>query len=112
MTIVILMALVFAAFLLAGAPVFVALGISAVAAFLTAGAPAEVAGQVLVSAMSGYALLAVPLFILMAEILNTGGMVQRLVRLLNAMVGHIPGGLGVVAVLTSAIRPEGGRGGK
>ncbi|MHA1545501.1 MAG: TRAP transporter large permease [Alphaproteobacteria bacterium] len=92
-----------ALFLLAGAPVFVALGISAVVAFLIEAAPLQVSGQLLVSTLASFTLLAVPLFILMAEIMNHGGLVARLVRLLDAFVGHIRGGLGVVAVLTSAI---------
>ncbi|MSP96465.1 MAG: TRAP transporter large permease [Betaproteobacteria bacterium] len=89
--------------LASGAPIFIAVGAAAVAGLLTAGVPFDTAAQVFVSSLGGNALLAIPLFVLMAEIMTTGGMIARLVNLLHALVGHWQGGLGYVAVFASAI---------
>ncbi len=86
-----------------GAPIFVGLGVAALVAFVAMGAPADSIAQIFVSTLSSYALLAIPLFVLLAELMSGTGMVTRLVSLLGAFVGQIRGGLGVVAVLTSAI---------
>ncbi len=86
-----------------GAPIFIAVGAAAVAGMLVGGLPIDSAAQVFVSSLSGNALIAIPLFILMAELMTTGGMIRRLVDMLHALVGHWRGGLGYVAIFASAI---------
>ncbi|MFG6136479.1 TRAP transporter large permease [Halomonas sp. B23F22_10] len=54
-----------------------------------------------VNGLDSFPLLAIPLFILVGEVMSEGGIAKRLVRLASAMVGFIAGGLGQVAVLTS-----------
>ena len=54
-----------------------------------------------VNGLDSFPLLAIPLFILVGEVMSEGGIAKRLVRLASAMVGFISGGLGQVAVLTS-----------
>lgn len=61
------------------------------------------AEQILNSLYSGYLLLAVPMFILAAEIMNAGTMTQRLLHFCNAVVGRFRGGLAQVNVLQSLI---------
>lgn len=51
----------------------------------------------------GYTLLAIPLFILAAELMNVGTISDRLLRFCNAFVGRFRGGLGHVNVLSSLI---------
>jgi C4-dicarboxylate transporter DctM subunit len=89
--------------LLVGAPIFIAVGVAAVLGMAVAGVPLDMPAQVFVSSLGANALIAVPLFILMAEIMTAGGMIARLIKLLNALVGHWRGGLGYVAVFASAI---------
>ena len=89
--------------LASGAPIFIAVGSAAVGGLLVAGVPFDTAAQVFVGSLGGNALLAIPLFVLMAEIMTNGGMITRLVNLLGAGVGHWRGGLGYVAVFASAI---------
>ena len=89
--------------LASGAPIFIAVGAAAVGGLLVAGVPFDTAAQVFVSSLGGNALLAIPLFVLMAEIMTNSGMITRLVNLLSAIVGHWHGGLGYVAVFASAI---------
>jgi TRAP-type mannitol/chloroaromatic compound transport system permease large subunit len=45
---------------------------------------------------NSFVLLAVPFFLLAANIMNAAGITDRLVRLSRALVGHFPGGLGHV----------------
>lgn len=61
------------------------------------------AEQLLNGMYTSYILLAVPLFILSAEIMNTGSMTERLLRFCDAMVGRFRGGLAQVNVIQSII---------
>lgn len=52
---------------------------------------------------NSFLLLAVPFFLLAANIMNAAGITDRLIRLSQAMVGHLPGGLGHVNVVVSML---------
>lgn len=52
---------------------------------------------------SGFALLALPLFIFAGILMAEGGISERLLNFVNSMVGRIKGGLGAVTVLTCAL---------
>jgi tripartite ATP-independent transporter DctM subunit len=52
---------------------------------------------------NAFVLLAVPFFLLAANIMNAAGITDRLVRLSRALVGHFPGGLGHVNVTVSML---------
>lgn len=62
-----------------------------------------VAERLLNSMFTGYVILAVPLFILAAELMNVGSMTDRLLRFCNALVGRFRGGLAYVNVVQSII---------
>ncbi|MGX1309286.1 C4-dicarboxylate transporter DctM subunit [Amorphus suaedae] len=62
-----------------------------------------VAEQILNGMYSSYILLAVPLFILAAELMNTGSMTERLLNFCNALVGRFRGGLAQVNIVQSII---------
>ncbi len=62
-----------------------------------------VAEQFLNGMYSNYIILAVPLFIFAAEIMNSGSMTERLLRFCNVLVGRFRGGLAQVNVLQSLI---------
>jgi tripartite ATP-independent transporter DctM subunit len=53
----------------------------------------------MIGGIDSFPLLAVPFFILAGELMNTGGITQRLVGLARILVGHIRGGLGMVVVV-------------
>jgi tripartite ATP-independent transporter DctM subunit len=61
------------------------------------------AEQVLNGMYSNYILLAVPLFILAAELMNIGSMTERLLRFCDAVVGRFRGGLAHVNIVQSII---------
>jgi tripartite ATP-independent transporter DctM subunit len=52
---------------------------------------------------NAFVLLAVPFFLLAANLMNGAGITDRLVRLATALVGHLPGGLGHVNVVVSML---------
>jgi len=53
------------------------------------------------NAYNSFILLAVPFFLLTANLMNVGGITTRLVRLSRDLVGHFPGGLAQVNVVLS-----------
>jgi tripartite ATP-independent transporter DctM subunit len=61
------------------------------------------AEQLLNGMYTSYVLLAIPLFILAAEFMNTGSIMDRLLRFCNALVGRYRGGLAHVNVVQSII---------
>jgi tripartite ATP-independent transporter DctM subunit len=52
---------------------------------------------------NSYLLIAVPMFIFVANIMHASGVIERLMRFGAAMVGHLPGGLAQVNVVTNLI---------
>lgn len=63
---------------------------------------ANVASKV-VNGVTGTSLLSLPLFILAAEIMNNGGVTERLFKFPLAFIGHVKGGLAYVNVLASML---------
>ena len=50
-----------------------------------------------------FTLLAIPFFILAGELMNAGGLSRRIIDFAIACVGHIRGGLGIVAIMAAVI---------
>ncbi len=87
--------------LVLGVPMVVAL-ISAVALdLLLTGAWASTLPQMMVSGISRFVLLALPLFVLAGGVMNAGGISARLFEFARALVGPLRGGLAHVNVVTS-----------
>ena len=58
----------------------------------------QILAQNLIEGSNSFPLLAVPFFMLAGEIMNAGGLSRRIVQFAMALVGHIRGGLGYVAI--------------
>jgi len=83
-----------------GIPLFVVLGLGSMAMILVLDVYSiTVFGEVPFSAIDSWALLAMPLFILAGEIISRGQTANNLVRLGEALVGWIRGGLGMATIL-------------
>jgi tripartite ATP-independent transporter DctM subunit len=76
---------------------------SAVILIALADVPLLVIPQYLVHGLSSFEILAVPFFILAAELMNSGGMTQRIFKFGQAAVGWMPGGLAQVNIVGSVI---------
>ncbi len=53
------------------------------------------------AAIENYGLLAIPLFMLVGELMNEGGITRRLVALASVFIGHIRGGLAYINILAN-----------
>ena len=63
----------------------------------------QILAQNVIEGANSFPLLAVPFFMLAGEIMNAGGLSRRIVNFALALVGHIPGGLGYVAIVAACI---------
>ena len=73
---------------------------------MTGGAVAfdsQILAQNVVNGADSFVLMAVPFFMLAGELMNAGGLSGRIVRVAEAMVGHVRGGLGYAAIITALI---------
>lgn len=102
MTVVLILASLFT-LLLARVPVAFALGGMGLALLLLGGFSPLMAPQAILSTLDGFILLAVPLFLLMANVLLKGGVGDDLFAAVNSWVGHWPGGLAVATIISCAI---------
>ena len=91
------------AFLAIGFPLPFSLGSAALAGLLAMneGIPLEVIPQRFVAGIDSFAFMAIPFFLLVGELMNAAGITQRIIRFSNALVGHLPGGLAQVNVVSS-----------
>ena len=102
MTILLILACLFALLLL-GVPVAFALGGLGLGMLLLGGFSPLMAPQAMLSTLDGFILLAVPLFLLMSNILLKGGVGRDLFAAVQAWVGHWPGGLAVATILSCGL---------
>jgi tripartite ATP-independent transporter DctM subunit len=61
----------------------------------------QIVAQNVINGADSFPLMAVPFFMLAGEIMNKGGLAKRIVDIAHALVGHVRGGLGYVAILAS-----------
>ena len=64
---------------------------------------AQILAQNVINGADSFPLLAVPFFMLAGEAMNQGGLSRRIVNLALAVVGHVRGGLGYVAIVAACI---------
>ena len=89
-----------------GIPVAFSLGITGLVAFIAEqGTRINLAimTQRMMYGINNFVLLAIPLFILAAKLMNTAGITKRLFDFANHLVGYLPGGLGHANVVASLI---------
>ncbi len=100
------MALVIVAFfglLIIGVPVaHVVLGAAAVG-IMSGGYDGTLLAQQTVLGMNSYVILCVPFFIISGDLAAKGKTSQKLVNAINALLGHLPGGLGIATVFSCAL---------
>jgi C4-dicarboxylate transporter DctM subunit len=91
--------------ILIGVPVAVSMGLTAAATFLFMGQGdiLTMVPQRMYASTTSFTLLAIPFFILAGNLMNTGGITERIFRFARALVGHIWGGLGQVNIIASMI---------
>jgi len=91
-------------FLILGIPIAYSLGLSSFLYFVIYHPELlPILPQRLYSGMDSYAMVALPLFVLMGLLMNEGGITKRLIDFSLIFVGRLRGGLGAVNVLASMI---------
>jgi C4-dicarboxylate transporter DctM subunit len=91
----------FAVLLVVGFPIAYSMGIAGLVYLLLHGVPLAAVAQEILGGVNSFTLLAIPLFIFAGELMENGGISRRILGLSFNMVGHIRGGLGHVAVLST-----------
>lgn len=87
-----------------GSPIALSMLVGAIVYLITSGQDIALAGeQILQGLYNSFILLAVPLFIVAANIMNAGSISDRLLQFCRAIVGHFRGGMGHVNVVSSLI---------
>lgn len=96
--------IIFAALLIIGFPVVFALAISAFGAVLIQGKyPVVVVVKEMFTGLDSFPLMAVPFFVLAAELMTGGAMTAVLLRFAAQFFGRVRGGLGYANVFSSAM---------
>lgn len=96
--------IVFGGLVILRVPVAFALGLACVPVFLIEDrlTPFLLMNEMFKS-YNAFVLLAVPFFLMAANIMNSAGITDRLIKLARALVGHLPGGLGHINVVVSML---------
>lgn len=84
-------------------PVSISMGLASAVSLTIMGISGELVPQKMVAGIQSWVLLAVPFFILAAQIMNYGGVAERLFRFADELVGWIKGGLAHANILASMI---------
>jgi tripartite ATP-independent transporter DctM subunit len=97
-----LLALIFGGAMLAGLPIALAMGLAGAAVLVVADiASPLIIAQRLFSGIDSFPLMAIPFFILAAELMTGGGITDLLLRFAVQAVGRVRGGLGHANILMS-----------
>jgi tripartite ATP-independent transporter DctM subunit len=94
---------VFAALALSGVPLAVSLGAAAAFTLWFYGFPLGIVAQAMYTSVNSFLLVAVPLFVLAGQIMERGGLSERIFGAAEAVVGRLRGGLGHVNILASMV---------
>lgn len=91
----------FILFIMIGMPIAFTLGISTLATVLATDAiPIDFLPQTAFTSIDNFPIMAVPFFIAAGIIMGGGNIIKRLLRLSDELLGFLPGGLALVAIVT------------
>jgi C4-dicarboxylate transporter, DctM subunit len=91
------------AFLYLGMPMFAGMVVFSTAITLVAKGTLGAMGEIIFGHVNSYLLIAIPLFMLMAEFMMRGKVVDDLYEVMNKLVGHLPGGLAIATIAACTI---------
>src|SRR6476660_6733987 len=91
----------FLVFIMIGIPIAFSLALASLLYLVIAGIPLTIIPQTMFSGINSFVLLSIPAFILAGNLMNAGGITERIINFANAVVGHIRGGLALTNVASS-----------
>jgi len=87
-----------------GSPIAYVIGLPvSLIILLTTEVPLKIVPQMMTAAVNSFPLMAIPFFLLAGNLMNISGVTRRIFNFAQALVGHVPGGLGHVSVVASMI---------
>src|SRR3984957_10237071 len=89
--------------LAAGMPIFLVLGMCAGILYIATGQPLIGAAQIVINKLNSTTLMALPLFVMAAAFMRSGGVAKALVDVATAWLGGIRGALGLVTVVACTL---------
>jgi C4-dicarboxylate transporter DctM subunit len=89
--------------LAAGMPIFLVLGMCAGILYIATGQPLIGAAQMVINKLNSTTLMALPLFVMAAAFMRSGGVAKALVDVATAWLGGIRGSLGLVTVVACTL---------
>ncbi len=93
----------FVLFMFLNIPISISMGLASAIGLIFLDLPGTALPQKMVAGVQSWTLLAVPFYILAAQIMNYGGVAERLLQFADELVGWIKGGLAHANVLASMI---------
>ena len=93
----------FVLFLVLRFPIAFALGLSCLVYLLAAGIPLIIVPMKLYSGIDVFVLLSIPGFIMAGNLMNQGGLTEKIIDFCNRLVGHIRGGLALANIAASML---------
>lgn len=94
----------FVVLLIIGAPIALCLAAAGLLVVFTSGDVSPIVlGQRMFGSLDSFTIMAIPLFMLAGNLMSSGGISKRLTNFCDAIIGWLPGGLGVVSILACMI---------
>jgi tripartite ATP-independent transporter DctM subunit len=103
---IIVLVVSFLVLLIIGVPIAYSIGISVILTMLVSIAPEAAVttlAQRIATGLDSFALLAIPFFVLAGQLMNRGGIAERLINFAKGLLGSLPGGLAYVNILASML---------
>ena len=89
-------------FVLIGLPISFSIGVSSIIVLLAGDMPLQLIPTKIFAGLNSFTFLAIPLFMLAGNLMNSGGLNKRILNFTNALIGWISGSLAMVTVVASA----------
>jgi C4-dicarboxylate transporter DctM subunit len=90
--------------MLGGVPIVFAIGLAAlVGTLIIPDVPWIVVPTAMYNGMDSFPLMAIPFFLMAGELMNRGGIAERLIAFAQALIGHVRGGLGHTTVVSNTL---------
>ena len=99
-----LMILFFLIFLGLGIPVVGSMGLAAIVYLVgwMGNIPMSIVANQMLAGVGSIPLMAIPFFIISGALMERGGISKRIINFAESLVGHLPGGIGLVVIVASA----------
>lgn len=95
--------IIFLGLIFLGLPIAFSMGATTSIMILANGWDLEMVVQKAFMGVNSFSLLALPLFILAGNIMGEGGLTRRLLKLADAIMGRLPGGMAITSIATCAL---------